>query len=75
MRVTSKGQVTIPVHIREKAGILPDMDVEFEIINGKVFLKKAKNQPKRGRELIKQMQGKGTVKMTTDEIMALTREE
>jgi AbrB family looped-hinge helix DNA binding protein len=75
MRVTSKGQVTIPVDIREKAGILPNMDVEFEFINGRVFLKKAKNQPKRGRELIKQMQGKGTVKMTTDEIMALTREE
>ena len=75
MRVTSKGQVTIPVDIREKAGILPNMDVEFEIINDKVFLQKAKKQPKRGKELIKQMQGRGTVKMTTDEIMALTREE
>ncbi|MEA3414717.1 MAG: AbrB/MazE/SpoVT family DNA-binding domain-containing protein [Thermodesulfobacteriota bacterium] len=75
MRVTSKGQVTIPVDIREKAGILPNMDVEFEIIKDKVFLKKAKKQPKRGQELIKQMRGKGTVKMTTDEIMALTREE
>ena len=75
MRVTSKGQVTIPIDIREKAGILPNMDVEFEIINDKVFLKKAKKQPKRGEELIKQMQGRGTVKMTTDEIMALTREE
>ena len=50
MRVTSKGQVTIPIDIREKAGILPNMDVEFEIIKDKV-------------------------KMTTDEIMALTREE
>ena len=75
MRVTTKGQVTIPIDIREKAGILPNMDVEFEIINDLVFLKKAKKQPKRGRELIKQMQGRGTVKMTTDEIMALTREE
>ncbi|MEA3279417.1 MAG: AbrB/MazE/SpoVT family DNA-binding domain-containing protein [Thermodesulfobacteriota bacterium] len=75
MRVTSKGQVTIPIDIREKAGILPNMDVEFEIINNKVFLIKAKKQPKRGRELIKQMQGRGTVKMTTDEIMALTRGE
>ena len=42
MRVTSKGQVTIPIEIREKAGILPNMDVEFEIIKDKVFLKKAK---------------------------------
>ena len=75
MRVTTKGQVTIPIDIREKAGILPHTDVEFEIINNKVFLKKAKKQLKRGKELIKQMQGKGTVQMTTDEIMALTREE
>ncbi len=75
MRVTSKGQVTIPIEVREKAGILPNTEVEFEIIKNKVFLKKAKNQPKRGKDLIKQMQGRGTVKMTTDEIMALTREE
>ncbi|MCK4468928.1 MAG: AbrB/MazE/SpoVT family DNA-binding domain-containing protein [Desulfobacterales bacterium] len=75
MRVTTKGQVTIPVHIREKAGILPNTDVEFEIIQDKVFLKKAKKQPKRGKDLIRQMRGRGTVKMTTDEIMALTREE
>jgi AbrB family looped-hinge helix DNA binding protein len=75
MRVTSKGQVTIPIEIREKAGILPNMDVEFEIIDDKVFLKKANKQPRRGKDLIKKMQGRGTVKMTTDEIMALTREE
>lgn len=60
MRVTSKGQVTIPIEIREKAGILPNM---------------VKKQPRRGKDLIKQMQGRGTVRMTTDEIMALTREE
>ena len=29
MRITSKGQVTIPVEIREKAGLLPHTDVEF----------------------------------------------
>jgi len=75
MRVTSKGQVTIPIEIREKVGILPNMDVEFEIIKDKVFLKKAKKQPGRGKDLVKRMQGRGTVKMTTDEIMALTREE
>jgi len=75
MRVTSKGQVTIPIEIREKAGILPNMDVEFEIIKDMVFLKKAKKQPRRGKDLIKQMRGRGTVRMTTDEIMALTREE
>ena len=30
MRITSKGQVTIPIAIREKAGLLPNTEVEFE---------------------------------------------
>ena len=31
MRITSKGQVTIPMDIREKLGLLPNTEVEFEI--------------------------------------------
>ncbi len=31
MRVTAKGQVTIPQHIREALGLLPDSEVEFEL--------------------------------------------
>ena len=30
MRITSKGQVTIPAEIREKAGLLPNTEVEFK---------------------------------------------
>ena len=30
MRITSKGQVTIPAEIRERAGLLPHTEVEFE---------------------------------------------
>jgi len=30
MRITSKGQVTIPKDIRERAGLLPNTEVEFE---------------------------------------------
>jgi len=73
MRITSKGQVTIPREIRERMGLLPDSEVEFEIAGNTVRLKKAGTPPRRGRNLIARMQGKGTVRMTTDEIMALTR--
>ena len=73
MRVTSKGQVTIPLEIRERMGLLPDTEVEFEIERNTVRLKKAGTQSRRGRNLIARMRGKGTVRMTTDEIMALTR--
>ena len=31
MRLTSKGQVTIPQEIRERLGLLPQIEVEFEI--------------------------------------------
>ena len=31
MRMTSKGQVTIPAEIREKAGLLPHTEVDFEL--------------------------------------------
>ncbi len=72
MRITSKGQVTIPVEIREKMGLLPDTEVEFQISGSTVCLRKI-NSKRRSRNLIAQIRGKATVRMTTDEIMALTR--
>ena len=41
MRITSKGQVTIPMAIRERLGLLPDTEVEFEIDRDAVRMKKA----------------------------------
>jgi AbrB family looped-hinge helix DNA binding protein len=74
MKITSKGQVTIPVEIREKLGFFPNTEVEFEIVGDALYLKKASIKPLRGKKLISMMQGKATVKMTTEEIMLLTRE-
>jgi AbrB family looped-hinge helix DNA binding protein len=73
MKITSKGQVTIPLEVREKMGFLPDTEVEFKISGNTVLLKKAGAQSKRSRDLIARMRGKATVKMATNEIMALTR--
>jgi len=39
VRITSKGQVTIPQHIREKAGLLPNTEVQFEYVRGDAILK------------------------------------
>lgn len=75
MRITSKGQVTIPVEIREKAGLLPDTDVDF-IYDGKtVRLVPAKaTQAGRGQRLVDHLRKhRGDIRLTTDEIMALTR--
>jgi antitoxin PrlF len=73
MRITSKGQVTIPLEIREKMGFLPDTEVEFVMDGNGVCLKKIERQSRRSRSLIARLRGKGTVRMTTDEIMTLTR--
>ena len=75
MRITSKGQVTIPKDIREAAGLLPHTEVEFVMSGGRVILRKRPGKGRRGAKLIEALRGKATVKMTTDEIMALTRGE
>ena len=75
MRITAKGQVTIPKEIRQKAGLLPHTNVEFILSGREVVLRKRPEKGRRGERLIKALRGRGTVKMTTDEIMALTRGE
>jgi AbrB family looped-hinge helix DNA binding protein len=74
MRVTTKGQVTIPQHIREKLGITPATEVDFIEERGRVFLVKRKGKKAATRKFAK-LRGLATVKMTTDEIMALTRKD
>ena len=72
MRVTIKGQVTIPQHIREKLGIAPATDVEFVEEKGRVYIVKKEGAGNRNNKFRK-LRGIATVRMTTDEIMALTR--
>jgi len=72
MRMTSKGQVTIPKELRDKAGLFPGSKVEFAFENGEIRVRKAKGYS-RGEEVVRRLRGTATVKMTTDEIMALTR--
>ena len=72
MRVTTKGQVTIPQHIREKLGITPSTEIDFVEKGDRVYLVKKKGGKTATRNF-KRLRGIATVKMTTDEIMALTR--
>jgi AbrB family looped-hinge helix DNA binding protein len=73
MRLTSKGQVTIPLEIREQIGLLPLSEVEFEVEGDAVKIRKARHSRTRGRGLVERMRGRATTRMTTDEILALTR--
>ncbi len=73
MKITTKGQVTIPQEIRERLGLLPHTEVDFEVRDDVVVLKKAEVS-RRGRRIVEHLRGRGDVRMSTDEIMALTRD-
>jgi len=72
MRVTTKGQVTIPQQIREKLGISPSTEIDFVEEKGRVYLVKKKGG-NAATNKFRKLRGIATVKMTTDEIMELTR--
>lgn len=78
MRITSKGQVTIPQDIREAAGLLPNTEVEFLYDGDIVTLVRSvvdrSRRPTRGDMVIGALhRGRPNFSMSTDEIMALTR--
>lgn len=76
MRITEKGQVTIPIEIRERFGLLPHTEVEFELDGNAVRIRPASGPGAgRGRRLVAHLRGRSTVALTTEEILALTRGE
>ena len=72
MRVTSKGQVTIPQEVRNRLGIKPGTEVEFRLDGDGARLERARSR--RGTKAVRRMRGRATVTMSTDEILALTRD-
>lgn len=87
MRITTKGQVTIPQHIRERLGLLPHTEVDFTLEGDVAYLRKVDTdeaqqaqQRQQGTEalsrseiLMRRMERPSAVTMSTDEILALTR--
>jgi len=73
MRVTEKGQITIPKELRDALGIGAGTEVEFESADDAIVVRKVTAGPTRGEGLAARLRGRGDVRMTTDEIMALTR--
>jgi AbrB family looped-hinge helix DNA binding protein len=75
MRITSKGQVTIPQEIREKAGLLPNTEVEFHYDGRSVRVAPMRRRTKsaRGEAMVERLRGSATMPMSTDEILKLMR--
>ena len=72
MRVTTKGQVTIPRNVREKLGIVPQTNIDFLEDKGRFYIVKT-TKTKRTNKFNK-FRGLATSRMSTDEILKLTRE-
>jgi AbrB family looped-hinge helix DNA binding protein len=66
MRVTSKGQVTIPIEIRQKLRIGPESEVVFELVGQTIRIRKQATGKSRGQVLVDRIRGKA-------QILALTR--
>lgn len=72
--VTSKGQVTVPKRVRDYLGLKPGVAVTFERLpSGEVVLRAVKQGAKPRRSAFAKLRGRATVKMKTEDILALTR--
>jgi len=72
MKVTTKGQVTIPARIRDYLGIAPHADVDFRISDGVVVLHKHEDPPA-GQSKFSELRGVLRGTRTTREWMQATR--
>jgi AbrB family looped-hinge helix DNA binding protein len=79
VRITEKGQVTIPKKVRDRAGIGPGSEVEFAVDGEVIILRKAPARKKpgmsRGEKIVAGLRGTATANrgLSTDEIMKLLR--
>jgi antitoxin PrlF len=74
MRITAKGQVTIPIEIRKQLELLPNTEVEFELARDGVIIRKVRRRAWRGERVVAHLRGRGTLPLSTDQILALTRD-
>ena len=75
MRITSKGQITIPQQVRRELGLEPGDEVEIVVREGVATIVPTQGPSGRGRRIVDALLGRGDVELSTDEIMALTRGE
>ncbi|HEY3780390.1 MAG TPA: AbrB/MazE/SpoVT family DNA-binding domain-containing protein [Fimbriimonadaceae bacterium] len=75
MKVTAKGQVTIPKHLRTQFNIEPGTELQFSIESNSLVATPIKRPCESAQKLVQRLRGTASVGMSTDQIMALTRDE
>lgn len=73
MKITTKGQVTIPQALRIKFGLLPNTDAAFEETDGGVVIRPVKSKHALIEERLREARGIADTTLSSDEIMRLTR--
>ena len=82
MRVSEKGQVTIPKHVREQAGIGPNSDVDVRIEGGRIILERVdarerhnvRERMERFLKALEKLEGTGDPAISADDVMRATRD-
>ena len=73
MRITIKGQVTIPQRLRLKFGLLPNTNVRFEEADGGVMIRPVLSKSALIEERLRSARGVARSHLGTDDVMRLTR--
>lgn len=72
MQVSERGQVTIPLHIREQFGLLPHTEIEFVVERDRVTLRKKASSV---RQQVASLYGRRRFGQGTDALMKLLRDD
>jgi AbrB family looped-hinge helix DNA binding protein len=75
MRLNSKGQVTIPASLRERHGLHEGDEVDVIDDGSTLRIVRAEGSTTRGQRLVRQMRGRATTSMSTDQLLDLLRAE
>ena len=76
MRITSKGQITIPQAIREQVGLHPNTEVEFAVERGCAVLRPKRGAPTRAQQIVGHLKTHGSkMRLSSKVLLALLRDE
>jgi antitoxin PrlF len=71
MKISERGQVTIPRAIREKLGLGPDTEITFHVEGDRLEIRKARAAQ---RQAVESLFGRKSFGRSTDDLLALLRE-
>ena len=75
MRMTSKGQVTIPAELRDQFGLGPGEEVEVVAAEEGALVRRATGRAGRGAELVARLRDRADGDLSADAVLRLTRGE